>query len=372
MAGNTFGKAFRVTTFGESHGVALGVIVDGCPAGLELSEDDIQRELDKRRPGISKIVSQRKERDRVKILSGVFQGKTLGTPICMVIYNEDVDSRPYESIRYKPRPNHADLTYFLKYKHYDYRGGGRASGRETVARVAAGAIAKKLLSKYGIKIIAYTLEIYGIRASIPKDVIEIERNIEKNPVRCPDLEAAKKMQEEIERAMNEGDSLGGIVEVQIINVPPGLGEPVFDKLEADLAKAIMSIGAVKGVEFGLGFEFSRKKGSEVLDEFYLEGNRIRTYTNYSGGILGGISNGMPIIIRAVVKPTPSIRKKKLRTVDLTSMRETEIEISGRHDPCIVPRVIPVIEAMVAITIADHMIRAGYINPCTLLNKEKKI
>ena len=366
MAGNTFGRVFRVTTFGESHGVALGVIVDGCPAGLELSEEDIQKELDRRRPGMHRLTSQRAERDRVKILSGVFQGKTLGTPICMIIYNEDVDSKPYERIKYKPRPNHADLTYYLKYRHYDYRGGGRASGRETVARVAAGAIAKKLLSKIGIKILAYTVEIHGIKAKVPKDVKEIEENIEKNFIRCPDLEAAKIMEEEIEKAFNEGDSLGGIVEVQILNVPRGLGEPVFDKLEADLAKAIMSIGSIKGVEFGLGFEFSKRRGSEVLDEFYIEGNRIKTYTNYSGGILGGISNGMPIIIRAVVKPTPSIRNRKIKTIDLLEMKETEIEITGRHDPCIVPRVIPVIESMVAITIADHALRAGYINPNTLL------
>ncbi len=366
MAGNTYGKAFKVTTFGESHGEALGVIVDGCPAGLELDESDIQRELDRRKPGTSRFVSQRKERDRVKILSGIFDGKTLGTPICMVIFNEDVNSRPYEKIKYKPRPNHADITYFLKYKHYDYRGGGRASGRETVARVAAGAIAKKLLSKFNIKILAYTVEIYGIKASVPKSVEQIEMNIEKNFLRCPDLDAAKKMEEEIERAMKQGDSLGGIVEIQILNVPYGLGEPVFDKLEADLAKAIMSIGAIKGIEFGLGFEFSRKKGSEVLDEFYLDNGKIKTRTNYSGGILGGISNGMPIVMRAVVKPTPSIKTRKLKTIDLLEMKETEIEISGRHDPCIVPRVIPVIEAMVAITLADHMIRAGYINPNTLL------
>ncbi len=356
MAGNTFGKKFRVTTFGESHGRAVGVIVDGCPPGLELSEEDVQRELDRRRPGQSKITTQRKEEDKVEILSGVFEGKTLGTPIAMVVYNRDIDSSPYYELRNKPRPGHADLTYFLKYKHYDFRGGGRASGRETLARVAAGAIAKKLLEKINVEILAHTIEIHGIKAR-ELSIAEIRKNAEKSLVRCADLETAKKMEEEIIKAKKEGDSVGGVIELIALNVPPGLGEPVFDKLDADIGKAMLSIGAVKGVEIGLGFGFARKKGSEVKDELYLSEGKIKTYSNNAGGILGGISNGMPIVVRVAVKPTPSIAKPQ-RTVDLKKKEEVTIEIKGRHDPCIVPRVLVVCEAMLALVLVDHALRSG--------------
>ncbi len=357
--GNTFGKAFRVTTFGESHNLAVGVVVDGCPAGLKLSEEDIQKELDRRKPGQSRITTQRKERDRVKILSGVFNGVTLGTPISMVVYNEDVDSKPYEKIKFKPRPNHADLTYYLKYGIYDYRGGGRASGRETLGRVAAGAVAKKLLKeKFGTIIVGHVVKIGRIEARrVSFD--EILENREKNPVRCADLESAELMEKEIMKVKSEGDSIGGIVEIIAVNVPPCLGEPVFDKLDADIAKAMMSIGAVKGVEIGLGFDFAEKRGSEVNDEFFIENNKIKTYTNNSGGILGGISNGMPIVVRIAVKPTPSISKIQ-RTVDLLRGENIKTRISGRHDPCIAPRIVPVAEAMLALVLADHARRSGLI------------
>lgn len=363
MSGNSFGEIFKVTTFGESHGVAVGVVVDGCPSGLELREEDIQRELDRRRPGQSRITSPREEKDEVKILSGVFEGRTTGMPICMIVYNKDVDISPYIELKNKPRPNHADFTYAMKYRHYDWRGGGRASGRETLARVAAGAIAKKLLAKIGIEILGHTLEIHGIKAGKPA-IAEIRKNVEKNPVRCADLKIAKEMEEEILRVKREGDSVGGIVELIALNVPVGLGEPVFDKLDAEIAKAIMSIGAVKGVEIGAGFEVANKKGSENNDAFYVEGDKVKTYTNNSGGILGGISNGMPIIVRAAVKPTSSIAKEQ-KTVNLEKMENTTIAVKGRHDPCIVPRVLPVCEAMLSLVLVDHAIRGRFISSIKL-------
>jgi len=360
VAGNTFGKAFKVTTWGESHGAAIGVVVDGCPAGLELSEEDVQRELDKRAPGRSELATARREEDKVAILSGVFDGRTLGTPISMLIWNKDVDPSPYEALKNVARPGHADLPYFLKYGHRDWRGGGRASARETAARVAAGAVAKKLIRTYGIEVVAHVVEVGGVRARIEGlNFEEIRRNVEHNDVRCADLETAKEMRRVILKAKEEGDSVGGIVEVIAWNVPPGLGEPVFDKLDADLAKALMSIGAVKGVEVGAGFEAARLRGSEMNDEFYVErsedGVRIRTKTNRAGGILGGISTGMPIICRIAVKPTPSIRKRQ-KSVDFVRLEEVELEIKGRHDPCICPRIAPVAEAMVAIVLADHLLR----------------
>lgn len=363
MTGSMFGQVFRLTTFGESHGLAVGVVVDGCPSGLELSVDEIQAELDRRRPGQSAVTTQRREEDKVEVLSGVFEGKTTGAPIAMVVYNRDVDSSAYLEIKDKPRPNHADLTYALKYGHYDWRGGGRASGRETVGRVAAGAIAKKLLSMLGVEILGHVIEVHGIRAG-EVGVAEIRSNVEKNPVRCANLRAAKHMEEEILEAKEKGDSVGGVVELLALNVPPGLGEPVFDKLDGDIAKALMSVGAVKGVEIGAGFEASRKFGSENNDPIALEKGRVVTLTNNSGGILGGISNGMPIIARAAVKPTSSIAREQM-TVDLKRMEETTITVKGRHDPCIVPRVLPVCEAMLAITLADHALRAGLINPSKL-------
>ncbi len=358
MAGNIFGKVFRVTTFGESHGSAVGAVIDGCPAGLEISEDDIQRELDRRRPGQSNITTTRNEKDEVKILSGVFEGKTLGTSIALMVWNRDVESDSYTPIKDLPRPNHADLTYQLKYGFRDYRGGGRSSGRETLARVAAGAIAKKLLSILNVKIIGHTIKIGNVEAE--KVAFERLEEAENNAVRCADSKAAETMIKEIERVKEEGDSIGGVVEVVAINIPAGLGEPVFDKLDAELAKGVMSIGSVKGVEIGAGFNVAERKGSENNDEFYYNGE-IKTCTNNSGGILGGISNGMPIVIKVAIKPTPSISKPQ-KTVNLKTYKEETIVIKGRHDPCIVPRVMPVCEAMVAITIADFAIRNGNINP----------
>ncbi len=363
MSGNSFGKAFRIATFGESHGAAVGVVVDGCPSGLELSKSDVQRELDRRKPGQNEVTTQRKEEDKVTILSGIFEGRTTGAPIAMIVYNKAFDSSPYEELRFKPRPSHGDFTFFMKYQHYDWRGGGRYSGRETVARVAAGAVAKKLLSKLGIEILAHTVEIAGIR-SRELTVDDIKKNAEKNPVRCADLEAAKKMEEAILAAKKEGDSVGGVVEILALNVPAGLGEPVFDKLDADIAKALMSIGAVKGVEIGAGFGVAKKRGSENNDAFAIKNGRIATLTNNSGGILAGISNGMPIVARAAVKPTSSIAKEQ-RTVNLKTVRETTLAVKGKHDPCIVPRVLPVCEAMLALVIADHALRAGVINPVKL-------
>jgi chorismate synthase len=354
MSGNTFGKIFRITTFGESHGVAVGVVIDGCPAGLKLNEADIQEEMDRRKPGQSSITSSRREEDTVFLLSGVFEGKTTGTPIAIIVYNKDQDSSVYEAIKNKPRPNHADFTYFMKYGLRDWRGGGRASGRETVGRVAAGTIAKKLLSKEEIKVFSHTVEVADVKAG-PVSIAEIKTNPRKTLVGCGDLKAAKEMERAILAAKKEGDSIGGMIEVLALNVPPGLGEPVFDKLDGDLAKAVMSIGAVKGVEIGKGFKVSSNKGSENNDEFILENGKIVTSTNNSGGILGGISNGMPIVLRAAIKPTSSISMEQ-KTVDLSTVDEKTIKIEGRHDPCIVPRVLPVCEAMVALVLVDHLLR----------------
>ena len=357
MPGNSFGEAFRVTTWGESHGRAVGVVVDGCPAGLEITKEDIQRELDRRKPGKSEFVSARKEEDEVEILSGIFQGRTLGTPISMLVWNRDVDSKPYEPMKSIPRPGHADITYTLKYGFRDYRGGGRASARETVGRVAAGAIAKRLLEAlYNTEILGHVVEIGGVRAREGLSVEEIRRNAERNAVRCADLNAARKMEERIREAKASGDSVGGIVEVIALNVPAGLGEPVFDKLDADIAKALMSIGAVKGVEIGAGFQSARILGSEMNDEFFINGKKVRMKMNRAGGILGGISTGEPIVCRIAVKPTPSISKKQ-QSVDIERMEEVELSIKGRHDPCICPRIVPVAEAMLAIVLADHALRA---------------
>lgn len=361
LGGNTFGKIFRVTTWGESHGRAVGVVVDGVPAGLPLSEEDIQRELDRRRPGVSPVVSPRKERDRVEILSGVFSGRTIGTPISMLVWNEDVDSSPYEEIRMKPRPGHADLTYWLKFRHVDYRGGGRASARETVGRVAAGAIAKKLLSLRNVEILGHTVEAAGVSLTRHPSFDEIRKNAERNPMRCADPEVAERMMEAVMEAAERGDSTGGVVEIIALNVPPGLGEPVFDKLDAEIAHAMMSIGAVKAVEIGEGRNFARMFGSEANDPITIRNGRIVTATNKAGGILGGISTGMPIVVRLTVKPPASI-SQPLRTVDLEKMEETEIRLKGRFDPNLCPRVIPVAEAMMAVVLADHMLRSGEINP----------
>ncbi len=361
MSGNSFGKVFRVTTFGESHGNGIGVVVEGVPAGMPLSDVDVQKELDRRRPAQSAISSPRKELDRVRILSGVFQGRTLGTPICLWVENVDVKSEPYEVIKSKPRPGHADLSYWLKFGHVDYRGGGRAAGRETVARVAGGAIAKKLLGYHGVRVLGHVIEAAGVKIKRAPSLQEIERNVEKNPMRCADPETAKLMEEEVLRAWREGDSTGGVIEVLAIGVPPGLGEPVFDKLDADIAKGMMSIGAVKGVEIGEGFRLARLRGSQANDPIVLKGEKIGLEKNYCGGILGGISTGETIVVRIAVKPTPSISLPQ-RTVDLETMKEATIQLSGRFDPNLCPRIVPVAEAMLAITLADHMIRSGKIHP----------
>lgn len=356
MSGNTFGVVFRTTTWGESHGRAIGAVVDGCPAGLDLSSNDIQKELDRRRPGQSSVSTQRKEEDRVDILSGIFDGKTTGTPISMIVWNKDADSSAYDAIKNTPRPGHADYTYMEKYGIRDHRGGGRASARETVGRVAAGAIAKKLLSQAGVEIAGYVAELGVIGSCIPDmSLSELEILAESNPVRCPDQKAAEKMLQLLSVTKQQGDSLGGIVVVIAEGVPPGLGEPVFDKLDADLAKALMSMGAVKAVEIGAGIESARKHGSEMNDPLILKGDKINFETNNAGGILGGISTGAPIVCRIAIKPTPSISLKQ-RTVDTSQLNEAEISIKGRHDPAIPPRIVPVAEAMVALVLADHMLR----------------
>ncbi len=368
MSSNTFGKEFCLTTWGESHGAAVGCVVDGCPAGLEIALEDIQKELDRRRPGASDVSTPRKEKDAVKILSGIFEDRTLGTPISLLVENRNADSSPYRKLKDTPRPGHADYTWQAKFGLRDWRGGGRASARETVGRVAGGGIAKRLLSSVlGLRVLAYSREIGGVRAEGP-DISKLnadkaEAEIYSNAVRALDAKAAKAMEDAIKAAKADDDSVGGIIECIALNVPAGLGEPVFDKLTADLAKAVMSIPAVKGVEFGTGFATARMKGSEANDELETKGKRIITKTNNAGGINGGISNGMPIVLRAAVKPTSSISRGQ-KTVDLKTGKAAEIEIQGRHDPCVVPRAVPIVEAMVALVLADHGLRSGLV-PRTL-------
>jgi chorismate synthase len=349
MAGSSFGKIFKIATWGESHGEGIGVVVDGCPAGLALKEADIQKELDRRKTGQSKVTTTRKEADKVRILSGVFKGKTMGTPIALWVENHDADSSKYELIKDLYRPGHADYTYQMKYGMRDYRGGGRSSARETAGRVAAGAIAKKLLARHKIKVTGYTRQIGPLRAN-KIDFKEIERNI----IRCPDKAVADKMIDHIMKVRKKGDSVGGVVEVVAQGVPAGIGEPVFDRLDADLAKAVMGIPAVKGVEIGVGFQAAEMLGSECNDAFVSKGKKISTRTNHAGGILGGISNGENIVLRLVVKPTSSINKTQ-NTVTQKGKKAT-INVEGRHDPCICPRAVPIAEAMVALTLIDHYLR----------------
>ncbi|MEM3385387.1 MAG: chorismate synthase [Nitrososphaeria archaeon] len=359
MSGNSIGDLFKVTSFGESHGKCIGVIVDGCPAGLKLSEETIQKELNKRRPFQDILSTSRKEEDKVEILSGVFNGLTTGAPICMVIWNKDFDSTPYEDIRFTPRPGHADYTAYIKYGGFnDYRGGGRFSGRVTAGFVMAGAIAKRILELVGIEVLAYTLEIGGVRMR-QMDLDKVKEYVERSPVRCPDLEASERMLKMIENAKFEGDSLGGIVECVVLNVPAGLGMPVFDTLEGDISKALYAIPAVKGVEFGAGFNVSKLKGSENNDQYTIKDGRIVTVTNNAGGILGGISSGMPIVCRVAIKPPSSISKKQY-SIDLIKMEKTTLLVRGRHDVCIVPRVLPVVESMVAIVLVDHAMKTGMV------------
>ncbi len=350
MSGSRLGEVFRITTFGESHGPYIGVVIEGLQPGLEIDTDFIQRELDRRRPGQSKLVTPRNEADRAQIISGVFEGKTTGTPLCILIPNQDQRSRDYRQLADILRPGHASYTYLKKYGVFDYRGGGRASGRETATRVAAGAVAKQFLARRGIQVRGFTRAVANIWA----EQVDFDF-IEKNPVRCPDPTAADKMAEAIEQARKEGDSLGGIVEIVVNHVPPGLGEPVFEKLEAELARALMSIGAVKAFEMGSGFSAALLKGSEHNDPFWMNPNsgEIETRTNHAGGVLGGISNGMPLVMRIAVKPPSSIRKTQ---ESINQQGEpVSFSIGGRHDPCICPRVVPVAEAMVALVLLDMIL-----------------
>ena len=353
MRSNSFGKLFSISTFGESHGTALGVVIDGCPAGLDIDINYINQELAKRRPGQSAIVTQRKEPDVAKILSGTFEGKSTGTPIALVIENTNQKSKDYSHIADKFRPSHADFTYMKKYGIRDYRGGGRSSARETSARVAAGAIAKLLLKHYGIELTAYVSKVGNIEwiGSLTPELID---NIENNPVRCPDSQTAEKMEGLIRDIRKQGDTIGGIVSCEINNIPVGLGEPVFDKLHADLAKAMMSINAAKGFEYGSGFKGTTMKGSEHNDAFYMEGDQVKTKTNFSGGIQGGISNGMPIYFNVAFKPVATIMQDQ-ESID-ESNDKVKIEGKGRHDPCVLPRAVPIVEAMAALVIADHLLR----------------
>ena len=350
MPGNSFGQAFRLTTWGESHGPGVGCTVDGCPAGLLLTVDAIQRELDRRRVGQSKVSSQRQEADHVEILSGIFDGRTTGTPISMMVRNSDAKPSHYEQIKDLYRPGHADYSWDAKYGFRDWRGGGRSSARETIGRVAGGAIAKLLLARSGVQILAYTLQLGELRAEI-FDEAEIERNI----MRCPDAAVAAQMVQQVDQARRSLDSLGGIVEVRARGVPPGLGEPVFDKLQADIGKALFSIPAIKGVEFGEGFGVINLRGSQNNDPFVRrDDGTIGTATNRHGGILGGISTGEEIIVRLAAKPPASIAQVQ-QTVDRDG-NEASITVHGRHDPTVLPRLVPIAEAMLALVLADHLLR----------------
>jgi len=350
MAGSSFGTLFRISTYGESHGVAVGVVLDGCPAGLPLDEADIQHDLDRRRVGQSRMTSSRNEADAVRILSGVFEGRTTGTPIAMLVENTNARPQDYDTIRELYRPGHADYTWDAKFGFRDYRGGGRASARETIGRVAAGAVARKLLGTIGVHVWGYTLQLAHLRAQR----IEPDQ-IERNPMRCPDPDVAPQMVALVEQARRELDSLGGVVEVRANNVPPGLGEPVFDKLDADIGKAMFSIPAVKGVEIGAGFGAVTARGSENNDPFVQRADgTIGTLTNHAGGILGGISTGEEIVVRLAAKPPASIAREQ-QTV-ARSGEPASIAVKGRHDPTVLPRLVPVAEAMLLLVLADHWLR----------------
>jgi len=361
LAGNSLGKEFVVTTFGESHGKIVGVLIDGCPAGLSISEEDFQEELDQRIPAQPKIVSARIEKDTAKILSGVFNGKTTGAPIAITVDNKEIMSIDYDKIRDLPRPGHCDYPACVRYGGFnDYRGGGRFSGRVTVALVMAGVIAKKLLNRYNIDVLAYTVSIGKVKSEKKfSSAVEIRKNRSIAATRCPDLVCAEKMEEAIVAAKNMGDSIGGIVECVAFNVPAGVGEPLFDALDADLAKALFGVSAVKGVEFGAGFAAAEMFGSQNNDEFTVKDGKVETVTNNAGGIFGGISSGMPITMRVAIKPTPSISREQ-KTINLLTMENVTLNVNGRHDPCVVPKAVPAIEAVAAVTLVDHLIRAGHI------------
>lgn len=354
MAGNSFGKLFTLTSFGESHGEAMGGIIDGCPAGLLIDADFIQKELDRRKPGQSSIVSQRKESDKVEFLSGIFEGKTTGTPIGFIVRNENQKPKDYDHIATVYRPSHADYTYDTKYGTRDHRGGGRSSARETISRVVAGAVAKLILKQSGITIQAYTSQVGDIQ--LLKDYHNLDfSKTDSNNVRCPDELIAETMTQRIEQVRKAGDTIGGVISCVIKGTPVGLGEPVFDKLHADLGKAMLSINAVKGFEYGSGFEGTKMKGSEHNDAFVLDRNKITTKTNHSGGIQGGISNGEDIYFRVAFKPVATIMQKQ----DTVNSKGEAVEMTGkgRHDPCVLPRAVPIVEAMAALVLVDHLLRA---------------
>jgi len=360
LAGNSIGKEFVVTSFGESHGKCVGVVIDGCPAGVPFSEKDVQPELDRRIPAQPQIVSGRIEKDKVEILSGVFNGFTTGAPIAMIVANREADSSAYEDIKDLPRPGHSDYPARVKYGGFnDYRGGGRFSGRVTVALIMAGAVAKKLLSAFDVDLLAYTKAIGKVKLDKSLGPEEIRKRRYETSVRCPDAVCAKAMEEAIVDAKKEGDSLGGIIECLVFGVPVGVGEPLFDALDADIAKILMAVPAVKGVEFGAGFASAELKGSEDNDAYQMKNGKVVALTNNAGGVLGGLSSGMSIVVRVAVKPTSSIAKEQ-RTVNLSRLADADIKVGGRHDPCVVPKAVPVVETTVAITLADHMIRAGVI------------
>lgn len=352
---NSYGTLFRITTFGESHGKAVGVVVDGCPAGLEITREEIQHALDRRRPGQSNLTSPRQETDQVEILSGIFEGKTLGTPIALVVYNHDAESKDYSHLQNAFRPSHADFTYTAKYGHRDHRGGGRSSARETLARVAAGAIAAKLLATHKVKIATYVSQVGKIKVRKPYQQLDFSK-IESNAVRCPDGKTASRMISLIEEIRDKNDSIGGVVSCVVQGVPAGWGEPVFDKLHAELGKAMLSINAVKGFDYGSGFDSLGMTGSEHNDQFYQDENgQVQTRTNHSGGIQGGISNGQDIYFRVAFKPVATILQPQT-SIDVQG-NAIVLEGKGRHDPCVLPRAVPIVEAMAALVLADFMLRA---------------
>ncbi len=353
--GSSFGQLFRIMTWGESHGGGVGVVIDGCPPGVAVSEADIQRDLNRRRPGQSEIVTQRDEPDCCEILSGVFEGQTLGTPISILVRNKDARPEAYAEIKETFRPSHADFTYQAKYGIRNWQGGGRASARETVGRVAAGAVARKVLAKLipQLEIVAYVVQVHTITAAIDRNAVKFE-DVERSLVRCPDAAASEKMVAMIEKIRSEGDSLGGVIECAVRNTPAGLGEPVFDKLEADLAKAMLSLPATKGFEIGSGFAATRMKGSEHNDPFEMREGKVRTTTNHSGGVQGGITNGENVIFRVAFKPTATISREQ-ETVTVSG-ESTTVAAQGRHDPCVLPRAVPMVEAMTALVLCDHALR----------------
>jgi len=352
MAGNSFGRLFKISTYGESHGKGIGVVIDGCPPGIDIDEAFIQSELERRKPGQSAITTQRKEPDKFEVLSGVFEGKSTGTPISIFIRNKDQKSKDYSHISNKFRPSHADFTYTAKYGIRDYRGGGRSSARETAARVAAGAIAKTILSKYNITIHGYVSQVGTIKLEKPYKDLDLSLT-ESNIIRCPDPDLATKMVEYIKQIRKDGDTVGGMVSCVISGCPAGLGEPVFDKLHAELGKAMLSINAVKGFEYGSGFSSLQMKGSEHNDVFVQEEDKVNTLTNYSGGVQGGISNGMDIYFNVAFKPVATIMKDQ-QSIDEAG-NETTVTGKGRHDPCVVPRAVPIVEAMAALVIVDFLL-----------------